>query len=349
MKYHEREFFIALIRSGKIFITENNLHLEIRPLTVEQSFRSCQIYQLAYEKAYSEEFMTEDDLKLWMFENQLWMPQDDKIVDKINKDIEKLKLEIYNSYGNQKLTQSIRSSLRVTESKLLSHLNKKNSYYNNTCEGIATSEKMEWIVKNTTYLNDSIYNFEDISLEVVMSEFHKNILSETQLRELARTDPWRSSWTVRANSGQNLFCNPSNTELNYNQKNLLIWSQMYDNIQESIECPCDEIIQDDDMLDGWFISQKQKREKEKLSQDVDNTSLKNDKIKNSSEIFLMSDPRDEQRLEFIDQLNDPNAKRIKAQRSAQLKNSSGSVNELHFRDQQEKMMQQARSMKSRQK
>ena len=43
------------------------------------------------------------------------------------------------------------------------------------------------------------------------------------------------------------------------QKNILILSRMYDNVQESLDCPADDIMQDDDMLDGWFIHQKNKK------------------------------------------------------------------------------------------
>ena len=44
---------------------------------------------------------------------------------------------------------------------------------------------------------------------------------------------------------------------------------MYDNIQESMDCPTEDVINDDDMLDGWFIVQNRKREKDKKEKDVD--------------------------------------------------------------------------------
>jgi hypothetical protein len=345
MKYHEREFFVSMIRSGKIFVEKNDILLEIKPLTIDQSFHACRIYQKSYERALSEEFMTEDDLSTWMIENNLWTPHEDKITDKMNKDIEKLKVEIYKSYGNEKLTKSIRFNLRALEFTLNSHLSKKHVYYTNTCEGIASRDKLEWTIKNTTYYKDNLYDFYDIDLEYIISEFQENILSEKKCREIARTEPWRSFWITRNNSNTKLFANSEDYELTYNQKNILVWSQMYDNIQESVDCPVDDIIQDDDMLDGWFIEQRDKREKEKLQKELENSSLKNEKIKNSQEVFVVADSEDKQRINLIEKMNDPQAKGIKNQRFNAIKQSDQSIDDHKLPDKQLEIMMQANNQR----
>lgn len=319
-----------MIRSGKVFISHNNVELEIRPLTIDQSFKSCQIYNLAYDNALSEEMMTEDDINKWMLENELWTPHDDKKEEGLKKDIERLKVEIYNARDNTMLANSIRKYIRAGESQLSSHLNKKYIYQQNTCEGVASSERLIWIIKNTTYKNDKLYDFDDVSLQYVIDEWQSHFLSEKKSRDLARNDPWRSIWVTRENSGMPLFANPTNSELTYNQKNLLIWSQMYDNIQESLECPNKEVIEDDDMLDGWFIIQAQKREKEKLEKDFE-SSTQNEKIKNASEVFVVSS---KEKASKIDSMNNPHAKMIKQQRQAALK-KYGSLDEQNLPDQRQ--------------
>ena len=53
-------------------------------------------------------------------------------------------------------------------------------------------------------------------------------------------------------------------------KILCSFSRMYDSVYKNTECPSDDVIQDDDMLDGWFIQQtkeQEERQKEKLSED----------------------------------------------------------------------------------
>jgi hypothetical protein len=337
MTHHEREFFVALIRSGKIFISKDGIELEILPITIEQSFRCLQVYKNAYEKAYSEEIMTEEDINLWMLENGLWSREDDNITERFNKDLERLKIEIYNARNDQKLASTIRLYLRAGESQLASHLNRKYMYYSNSCEGVAATEKLTWIIKNSTYCGKKLYDFENISLEYVTSEYQSSFLSESQLRELARNDPWRTVWITKKYSKCNLFNNSKKSELTYNQKNILIWSQMYDNIQESMDCPSKDVIEDDDMLDGWFILQAKKREKEKLEKELDN-DIKNEKIKNASEVFIVT--KDAKSRNSVENLNDPVSAGIKKQRNQFLK-QVGVAQEQHLPDQKRKIQMMA--------
>lgn len=327
-----------MIRSGKVFITYKDLELEICPLTLDQSFKSCKVYQESYEKALSEEMMTEDDVNQWMIENELWTIHDDKKEEGLKKDIEKLKEEIYNARKNTSMVNNIRKYLRAGESQLSSHLNKKYMYHQNTCEGIASTERLIWIIKNTTYKNNKLYDFEDVSLQYVVDEWQSHFLSEKQYRDLARNDPWKSLWIVRESSKVPLFCNPPNTELTYNQKNLLIWSQMYDNIQESIDCPSKEVIEDDDMLDGWFIVQNKKRERERSEKDFEQDTV-SEKIKNASEVYIISNGEND-KINKINNMNDPFSRSIKRQREKVIE-QNGLVEEQHLPDQRQKIQMMA--------
>lgn len=337
MKHHEREFFISMIRSGKVFISNKELDLEVRPLTIDQSFKSCQIYQEAYDRAYSEEIMTEEDMDQWMLENEMWTIQDNKREEGLKKDIERLKVEIYNARDDDKLANNIRRYIRAGEAQLSSHLNKKYIYHQNTCEGVAAADRLAWIIKNTTYSNNELYNFEDLSLQYVVDEWQSHFISENKSRELARNEPWRSLWITRENAGLTLFANPPNTELTYNQKNLLVWSQMYDNIQESMECPSKEVIEDDDMLDGWFIVQHQKREKDRVEKEFENNT-QNEKIKNASEVFIVSN--NNKKINKIHDMNDPLSKSIKNQRQNAI-SKKGHVEDHELPDQRRNIQMMA--------
>jgi hypothetical protein len=330
MKQHEREFFISLIRSGKVFINDHDggINLVIKPLTIDQSVEACQVYNNAYHQGYVDGMMNEEEMNLWMQENGLWTTEDDEKVEGFKKDLERLKVEIYNARNNTQLKDRIRLYLRAGESQLALHLSKKHTYYQNTREGIAAAEKVAWIVKNSTYKDDKLYDFNELSLTYVVEEWQNSFLGDTKSRELARTEPWKSLWVVRENTKIKLFNNPEDTELTHNQKNLIIWSQMYDNIQESLECPSKDVIEDDDMLDGWFIIQAKKREQEKAEQDLNNNT-KNDKIKNASEVFVMtSDKKD---ADKVNSMNNIHAENIKRQRLAMIQ-KRGAVNQHDFAD-----------------
>jgi DNA-binding GntR family transcriptional regulator len=121
--------------------------------------------------------------------------------------------------------------------------------------------------------------------------------------------------------------------LSVDQKNLLVWSRMYDNIQESMECPSDKVIEDDDALDGWFIEQRRKNEREKAIAVVED-SIQNDKIKNSQEVIVFTDNKTD--ANTVHEMNSPNAKVIKQERKQVVK-EKGSAVDLDFADQKMKL------------
>lgn len=329
MQYHEREFFISLIRSSKVILFDKNIKLEIRPLTISQSLEANYIYKQAFENSYIDDLMTEYEMKEWMDKNGLWTIEEENKAEMLKKDLEKLKIEIYQKRHEAKTREQIRKYLRACEKHLGMHLKEKGTYFENTREGYALSEKVSWIIKNTTYHNNELYDFKDIPLNYVTQEWQNSILSETIIRELAREEPWKSLWSIRTNGSIKLYDLESNEELTQNQKHLILWSQIYDNIQESMECPHENVIKDDDLLDGWFILQSQKRMAEKLEQELEH-ELKNEKIKNSSEVFVVTRDKDNQRR--INSMNDPVAQAIKRQREELIK-QKGEVREQDLPDQ----------------
>lgn len=343
MKHHEREFFIAMIRSGKIYIEHKDLILVIKPLTIDQSFEASIVYDKAYKQAMVDGIMNEDEINDWMLNNGLWTGVDDKKTDGFKKDLEKLKIEIYHNRNDKKLREKIRLYIRTGEKQLASHLKEKNSFYQNTCEAYALSEKISWIIKNTTYLNNKLYDFKSISLSYVIDEWQNSILSENIIRELAREEPWKSLWSIRDNSGVKLFSTLDTEEITPNQKHIIIWSQIYDNIQESLECPNDDVIKDDDLLDGWFLIQSQKREKERLEREFESHN-KNEKIKNSEEVYIVANPNDQDSISKINALNDQHAQSIKKQRLDVITQKGGFARQHDFLDEKRKMQMQVTNM-----
>lgn len=338
MKHHEREFFISMVRSGKVFVDYNDIFLVIKPLTIDQNAQACLIYDKAYKQAMVDGIMSEDDIDEWMNENELWTIYDEEKTESFKKDLEKLKIEIYNNRNDRKTRERIRLYIRAGEKQLANHLKEKSAYYQNTREGYALSEKITWIIKNSTFCNNKLYDFQDVSLNYVIDEWHQSILSEKIIRELAREEPWKSLWSIKDNNCVKLFNNNQNEELHPNQKHIIIWSQIYDNIQESMDCPTEEVIKDDDVLDGWFITQAKKREKERLEKDFENKTG-NDKIKNSSEVYVVVDPNDPKNIERVNALNDPIAQQIKKQRAEILKTKGGAY-QHDFADEKQKLQMQ---------
>lgn len=332
MKHHEREFFIATIRTGNIKV----LNLVIKPLTIDQSVEAAKVYGDSFDTSLYEGVMTEEQMVKWMIQQGLWHRADDNELDKIDRAIEDAKVEMFKNYTDKDKVKTLRIVLGALIKKKIEKISYKNSYFSNTCEGIAALQKTSWIIKNSTYLEDKLYDFEEHDVTSVINSYQQTNMSDSQIRELARNEPWRSLWSMRESAGIKLFINKDFQELTNNQKNLIVWSQLYDNIRESMDVPPDEVIEDDDMLDGWFIEQGRKRKREVKKKHLED-SLTNKDIANKDEVYVMSKKDDSSGIQDIYDMNEATSRWVISERDKQIQ-SEGKV--AHHKLTDQKIMQQ---------
>jgi|SaaInlV_100m_DNA_5_1039725.scaffolds.fasta_scaffold01404_4 hypothetical protein len=328
MKHYERELFVSRVRSGAYFIEYDGIRLKIVTPTIEGEMELNEAYNIAYESAIEDDFMTEDENLKWMDSRGLWTGEDEDTIKTVEKDLEKLKVEIFNNRNQAGLREQIRKYIRAAEKKLSEESNRKNVFIQNTCEGVATVARSYEYIKTCTFYGGEKYDFNRLSMEFVLSLFQRKLLTEKQTREIAREEPWRSLWALRDTNCIQLF-SQKDRELSVDQKNLLVWSKMYENIQESMDCPTDDVIEDDDLLDGWFIVQRKKRDKERAESEFENDT-KNEKIKNSGEIFVMASDRKEAKR--VESLNDINGDMVRKQRLKTVRSKGKAVSDLDFQD-----------------
>ena len=145
-----------------------------------------------------------------------------------------------------------------------------------------------------------------------------------EMREIARTEPWRSSWSM----GKEKVFGISVKDFNDDQKTIVSLSKMYDNAYESMECPPDDVFADDDMFDGWMIYQRRQREKERKQQDLDRVAGKN--AGNAGEVFIVAES--EQDVDRIQSLNDAGTRRQLQQKFNYIKSQDGTVKEKDLPD-----------------
>lgn len=328
MDLSEREFLVFRIRSGIYKVPYNGFTVKILTPTIEDELESCEVYDRSYYEAMNDDIMTHEECLEWMMENELWTYEEDLKIKQITEEIENLKVNVYKKYNNGRLRESARIYLRAAEEGLKQLENKKNGYYGNTCEGIAQLDKSMFLIECCSYVGGEKLDPNSLDLNNLLNKYYSLILKEADSREIARSEPWRSTWGLRETNTINLFSN-RDRELSVDQKNLLIWSRMYDNIQESMECPSDKVIEDDDALDGWFIEQRRKNEREKAVGVIED-SIQNDKIKNSQEVIVFADNKTDAKT--IHEMNSPSSKVIKKERQEVIK-EKGSAVDLDFADQ----------------
>ena len=292
--------------------------------TIEESF---DIYDMAYDEAYFSGSLVEEERLEILIKNDMWSPLDDKQADKISKDIEELKVQAYKMFFKKKHLLGIKRSIRKMEKQERLLRSKKGIFEQVTCKGLASYARSSWIIQQTTKdIDGNLYDFSKISLTQIMNRSIAEGISSDVYRGVARSSSWRAMWNG-SKKRDSVFGKPA-CELTSEQTSLISYSLMYDNVYESPEAPKEEIIEDDICLDGWFIEQRRKHEKDKAQAQAD-ALLSNPKIANSQEVFLMAG--DQREANEIFDLNSVGSRQVVKQRQKQVHENIGK-GDLNFKD-----------------
>lgn len=318
MLSHELERILYRILSGKTLL--KNLDVEVRSPSLDLLYEAEEIYCELYDKKGT---LTREELKEKLILNDIISREDINFLKEFNKVLENLQKELFTHFVslNADPIRSLIKQLRAKQDKILLELSKYESY---SKEGMASYAKSIFLIKNTTYRNGNMYNFSDKLPISILSELNKCSISNEIIRLLSRKSSWTNTWYSLRDS--TIFSNIPTLE----QQLLIMWSKIYDNIRESSEAPDEDIINDDDALDGWLLIQKEEHKKKK-AEDNQNKKINSfsSKIKNSDEVFIIAKNKEE--VDRIHQMNDSQAQRIKKERLDQIY-SKGSVDHHNFLD-----------------
>ena len=196
-----------------------------------------------------------------MVNNDLWSPFDDREAEKIEKEMENLKVEAFMSFFDSKKLRGIKAAIRDRERSFIKYKSKKMSLDHVSCEGVASFSKNVWLISQCTKFKDgSDYDWEKYPISTIMEHYSSEQISAGTMRAIARREPWRSMWRHGKSSNP---LGKSTHKFTKDQLSLCTYSHMYDNVYESMDSPNEKVIEDDDCLDGWFIVQQRKRDKDK--------------------------------------------------------------------------------------
>lgn len=293
---------------------------------IEESF---DIYQETYDKAYFAGVYIESQMLEMLIRENIYDPMIDKNIKDLSERIDDLKVEAFKNFFKKKQLRGIKAQIRRTEHMLAQENLKKTKFEYATCEGVAKYARKCWLIEHTTKNKDgSPFDFSKLPLIKVMECYNKEHIKPSVFRAIARQEPWRGMWSI-SKKRDNPF-GVSSSDLDSNQLTLSTYSSMYDNVYAHPESPDEKVILDDDCLDGWFVEQRRKAKKDKKQAEVD-ALIKNPKIANSQEIFLMASNPNE--AEEIHELNSPAARNKTKMRTEQIHQFTDSGGEnLHFKD-----------------
>tara|TARA_R100001082_G_scaffold108477_1_gene83754 strand:- start:2334 stop:3362 length:1029 start_codon:yes stop_codon:yes gene_type:complete len=291
MELYEREHLLSKVMLGYSRLKiKKDLTLIVRPLNAEQNFFAQEAFKEAYDDALFSGVYTRKEMLEIMTNQGVWSKQDDHELSSLQKRVEDLKVKLYDSFYVPALVKQIKEAIKATESEQSRLFEKKHSNDHLDCEGIASYSRWNWIIENTTFFEDGIpYDFSHVDPSTVLRYYHNNSIPQEKIRELARTNPWRSTWHYSKQTPKDVF-NKNPSEFSSDQKQLLEWTSLYDNLAEAAESPHERIVQDDDALDGWLIKQRIKRDKEHNNERLDGLAGRH---QGADEVFIMARSKEE--------------------------------------------------------
>ena len=277
-------------------------------------------------------WIEEDDINDLLVKQGWWDKCSDNRIKQLTNALDDYKVDLYKSYcTNPDGVKRYKVSIEQVRTILNTAFNYKYSFHNWTLHTYAESVKQRYLAMKTLYFNNKrVYSdnadFTHTTFHLIdMAVNLRTQLSfdDELLRYLVRKDPWKTLWSI----GKPNQFDFNYTELSETQKLILVFSKMYENIQNSSNCPPDDVIDDDDALDGWLISQNRENEQQKMNEKVQSTLTS--KQQGNTEIFLPV--KNVEEAKKIDDLNSKQMKIIKKQRQALIA-KKGTVKEGEFLD-----------------
>ena len=347
-----RDFLLYRIICGYIKFGR----LQIFCPTPQILYEANQVYLDTLNKAKELDIMNDSDLLQILIQEQLWTYDDEKNLNKVViGHIDYWKKEIYKYWWKENDRNKYRKFLLAAKKEHERLFNIRTAYNYATCDGIAAYAKYQYIIENSTFLNGIKYDWDEQSPYAAMIYFQNNIIKEEELRDLSHNQPWEGMW-IAGKREKSIFGKPS-VELTSEQCRLIGWSSMYENIREHPEVPPEEIINDNDALDGWLILQKEERDKKHFEKRIEG-QIQNKKIQNADEIYIMANVEDDltkisqntiDNANKIDEMNSIYSKMLKKQRF-KIIDKLGQINEQALPDvKQDFMMQLAQAQANKMK
>lgn len=314
----DKDFLINRICSGSIALEYNGkIYFYTHP-SYKRKYKANLKYNKIIES--SDEVLSVNDMLY--FGNEWNSNLQTEVDTHIPKVLENLKVEIYLCYKNHLKTKipELVEKVEKVKARLFELLSIKHRYDEFTVEGRAAKERTLYLLKKCTK------NI-DIPPEFLLNSYNSSIITEEDIREVARSGDWLIKWNA-IKKGCKVFSNILTDE----QERLVRWTTLYENILEASDSPPDEVIEDDYAFDGYLIWRQRERDREKGLAEVDKILGKN---KGANEVYLPA--RDFDHAKEINSLNNPEALKIKRDRF-NLVDEKGVVKESQFADKQLEIM-----------
>jgi hypothetical protein len=248
-------------------------------------------YNDAYAKAQEEGFRSLSELEKDFIEKyNLYTENDKKREDYLRAEID-VQNALFKAAKQPSYKEKYRESLEAAKSKYFNWVFKKLKYNDHTRESISDKARILYLVSVCTLdyatldqyweNEDQFYNnndaiFNSLVLKRLQIELKDFLVGyETRvLRAIARSNQWKSIWSISLKTGAPLFGVPLTGGKNifdgpvsswtHAQIQLCNWSMLYDSVMRGMEPPPNSIYENDELFDKYVSKLVEKQERERI-------------------------------------------------------------------------------------
>jgi hypothetical protein len=286
--------YLSRILSGLYVFFYNNKKYKLIYPDITTKYESDLYAQEEYDKNKFNDWIQDENIIDTLVAMGLWNYNGDTNLTNIEKQIEDLKVDLYKNYLNPAKIKSVRRTLSNTKATYNKNYELRHSLDKYTITGYINELKNQYILINSIYdeYNNKIFNItNDIDLNLFNNLSYiisTNTIDISTFRLVSRNEMWRNYWT--ANSDK-LFDRPTSNWTD-EQRTLVVLTKMYDSAYQHPECPPDNVFEDDDIFDGWMITQRRENEKIKNKNRAEKM-LEGKKLNNAGEVFVIANSQEE--------------------------------------------------------
>ena len=301
---HEKSAAVEKLLSGVFFFRFHGQIYKIVSPTPEKRTLAEFLAREARQDLNYNQLITKEQLKQVLDQRGIWTSNDDKKLEAAEETIEEIQISIFKNFFNTKAKQSLKRRIAGVRKSIAQAIQKKSSTDHVTLESYTDFVRDRFAVAvsifdlngNQQYSAENFFDQDCGLLDVAYDKWIEEYSVIPHLREISRTNPWKSYWD--SDKGTGIFSVPA-SHLNIFQRNVILYCKMYDNARQSPECPPDDVFEDDDAFDGWMAIQRKEAEKNRDQKNADKISGQR-----GGEIFMVTDKDDAEKVYDLNSHNE---------------------------------------------
>jgi hypothetical protein len=313
--------YLSRILSGYFIFVYGKQRWTLRYPNTSIKYEAEILSEIEYEDNKYSEWPTLESVVELMVSQGMWDYSGDDRLEKLNKTIENLKVDLFKNFLIPTTAQKIRKDIKKTENSYYRLYQARHAFDYVTLESHCNEVKNNFLLRRSLYDADNKLYFLENDDSVLLQELSRYLSQHSieirTYREIARSNQWHQYWN---GDKSRLFDKPV-VEWTDEQRTLVSLTRMYDSAREHPDCPGEEVMNDDDAFDGWAITERRKTEKEKSKKRAE--KMLPGKLKNANEIYVVANSKQE--AQDIYNLNDYGGQAIIKERENMIKRTQGSA------------------------